>query len=170
MCVDNAFDGAAAVVLVQGTKAVYDGVVTKWVRAEVWHFYGLVSYGTARCNHDGARGENHNMEVTMHTRSRTTRATRQPRVAHGVLQTLWLAGILTKWGLTVLPLMQAADAPTPVSRWNGTKAHYLELLPRPACLRLVLFCKRPPLCPGALWPMPAWIWRDIRSLFFFAPG
>ena len=35
MCVDNAFDGAAAVVLVQGTKAVYDGVVTKWVRAEV---------------------------------------------------------------------------------------------------------------------------------------
>ena len=34
--------------------------------------------------------------------------------------------------------------------------------PSLACL---LFCTCPPLCAGALWPMPAWVWRDIRSLF-----
>ena len=29
----------------------------------------------------------------------------------------------------------------------------------------------PPLCAGALWPMPAWVWRDVRSVFFFfSPG
>ena len=25
----------------------------------------------------------------------------------------------------------------------------------------------PPLCAGALWPMPAWVWRDVRSVLFF---
>ena len=33
-------------------------------------------------------------------------------------------------------------------------------------LRLILFCTCPPLCVGALWPMPAWVWRDVRSVFF----
>ena len=23
----------------------------------------------------------------------------------------------------------------------------------------------PPLCAGVLWPMPAWVWRDVRSVF-----
>ena len=26
-------------------------------------------------------------------------------------------------------------------------------------------CICPPLCAGALWPMPAWVWRDVRSVF-----
>ena len=30
----------------------------------------------------------------------------------------------------------------------------------------LLLC-RPPLCVGALWPMPALVWRDVGSLFFF---
>ena len=40
------------------------------------------------------------------------------------------------------------------------------ILPRRACLRLILFCTCPPLCAGALWPMPAWVWRDVRSVSF----
>ena len=40
------------------------------------------------------------------------------------------------------------------------------ILPQSACLRLILFCTCPPLCVGALWPMPAWAWRDVRSFFF----
>ena len=35
------------------------------------------------------------------------------------------------------------------------------MLPQRAFLRLVLFCTCPPLCAGALWTMPAWVWRDI---------
>ena len=31
---------------------------------------------------------------------------------------------------------------------------------------LHMFCTCPPLCAGALWPMPAWVWRDVRSGFF----
>ena len=46
---------------------------------------------------------------------------------------------------------------------NGTA----PILPRRACLRLVLLCTCPPLCAGVLWPMPAWVWRDVRSGFFF---
>ena len=34
-------------------------------------------------------------------------------------------------------------------------------------MRLILFCTCPPLCVGALWPMPAWVWHDVRSLHFF---
>ena len=34
------------------------------------------------------------------------------------------------------------------------------------CLRLILFCICPPLCTGVLWPMPAWVWRDVQSVFF----
>ena len=41
------------------------------------------------------------------------------------------------------------------------------ILPLRACLRLILFCTCPPLCKGVLWPMPAWVWRDVRSEFFF---
>lgn len=33
--------------------------------------------------------------------------------------------------------------------------------------RLLLFCTFPPLYAGALWQMPAWVWRDVRSLFLF---
>ena len=40
------------------------------------------------------------------------------------------------------------------------------ILPRHACLRLILFCTCPPLCAGVLWPMPAWVWRGVRSVFF----
>ena len=40
------------------------------------------------------------------------------------------------------------------------------ILPWRACLRLIMFCTRPPLCAGVLWPMPAWVWRDVRSVFF----
>ena len=32
---------------------------------------------------------------------------------------------------------------------------------------LILFYTCPPLCAGALWPMPAWAWRDVRSIFYF---
>ena len=39
-------------------------------------------------------------------------------------------------------------------------------LPRRCSLRLLLFCTCPPLCAGELWPMPAWVWRDVR---FFSP-
>ena len=38
-------------------------------------------------------------------------------------------------------------------------------LPRRCSLRLLLFCTCPPLCGGALWPMPAWVWCDIRKWF-----
>ena len=41
-----------------------------------------------------------------------------------------------------------------------------SILPRRTCLRLILFCTCRPLCAGALWPMPAWVWRDVRSGFF----
>ena len=41
------------------------------------------------------------------------------------------------------------------------------VLPRSACLRLILFCTCLPLCAGALWQMPGWVWRDVRSLFLF---
>ena len=37
----------------------------------------------------------------------------------------------------------------------------------PACLVLrpcAVAC--PPLCVRAQWPMPAWVWRDVRSLLF----
>ena len=36
----------------------------------------------------------------------------------------------------------------------------LERLPVPDPV-----CTCPPLCAGALWPMPAWVCRDIRSVF-----
>lgn len=31
---------------------------------------------------------------------------------------------------------------------------------------LICTMKCPPLCVGALLPMPAWVWHDVRSLFF----
>ena len=37
-------------------------------------------------------------------------------------------------------------------------------------LRLLLFCTCPPLCAGALWPMPAWVWRDARFFYNFFFG
>ena len=51
---------------------------------------------------------------------------------------------------------------------RGCSAYGLVLcLPRPCSLRLLLFCTCPPLCAGALGPMPAWVWRDARFLSFF---
>ena len=35
-------------------------------------------------------------------------------------------------------------------------------LPLPQSSPRVLFCTCPPLCAGALWPMPAWAWRDVH--------
>ena len=32
---------------------------------------------------------------------------------------------------------------------------------------MILFCTRPPLCAGVLWPMPAWVCRDDRSVYCF---
>ena len=40
-------------------------------------------------------------------------------------------------------------------------------LPRRCSLRQLLFCTCPPLCAGALWPMPAWVWHDVRFCFNF---
>ena len=51
---------------------------------------------------------------------------------------------------------------------RGCSAYELcSILPLNTCLRLILFCTCPPLCAGALWPMPAWVWRDVRSVFDF---
>ena len=41
------------------------------------------------------------------------------------------------------------------------------LLPQCPCLRLLLSCTCPPLCAGVLWPMPAWVWRYVRSAPLF---
>ena len=56
--------------------------------------------------------------------------------------------------------------------WSSVSAWLLRLrtgcdFAQSACLCLILFCMCPPLCVGALWPMPAWVWRDVRSGFFF---
>ena len=32
---------------------------------------------------------------------------------------------------------------------------------------MILFCTCPSLCGGALWPMPAWVWCDVRSVVLF---
>ena len=51
---------------------------------------------------------------------------------------------------------------------RGCSAYGLVLcLPRRCSLRLLLFCTCPPLCTGALWPMPAWVWRDVQFYFYF---
>ena len=51
---------------------------------------------------------------------------------------------------------------------HGCSAYGLGLiLPRSACLRLIFFRMCPALCVGALWPTPAWVWRDVRSVFRF---
>ena len=39
------------------------------------------------------------------------------------------------------------------------------ILHRSACLRLILLCTCPPLCAGALWPMPAWVVMPDVSVF-----
>ena len=49
---------------------------------------------------------------------------------------------------------------------RGCSAYGLVLrLPRRCSLPLLLFCTCPPLCAGALWPVPAWVWRDVRIFF-----
>ena len=44
--------------------------------------------------------------------------------------------------------------------------NFINLSYAPSSKRLILFCICPPLCAGALWPMPAWVWRDVRSVYF----
>ena len=73
----------------------------------------------------------------------------------------------------------APPPPRPRLRWHGftflpgpASAHgcsaygQVLFLPRRPCLRLILLRTCPPLCVGALWPMPAWIWHDVRSVPF----
>ena len=50
--------------------------------------------------------------------------------------------------------------PGPPSVRGCSAFELCSILPRRTCLRLTL-------CAGALWPMPAWVWRDVRSVFFF---
>ena len=57
----------------------------------------------------------------------------------------------------------------PSTRGCSACGSALHLL-RHFSLRLLLFCTRPPLCAGALWPMPAWVWRDVRSSLSFFRG
>ena len=55
--------------------------------------------------------------------------------------------------------------PGPPSVRGCSASELSSILPRRTRLRLILFCTCPTLCAGALWPMPAWVWRDVR--FFF---
>ena len=57
--------------------------------------------------------------------------------------------------------------PGPPSVRGCSADELCSILPRRTCLRLILFCTCPPLCAGALWPMPAWVWHDVRSVFLF---
>ena len=57
--------------------------------------------------------------------------------------------------------------PGPQSVRGCSASALCSILPRRTCLRLILFCICPPLCAEVLWPMPAWVWRDVRSVFFF---
>ena len=55
----------------------------------------------------------------------------------------------------------------PGSPWNnlgGWAARAATL--HASSLRLLLFCTCLPLCVGAPWPMPAWVWLEVRSVFF----
>ena len=55
-----------------------------------------------------------------------------------------------------------AYLPSPPSV-RGCSAYALGvILPRCTCLRLILFWTCPPLCVGALWPIPAWVLRDVQ--------
>ena len=56
--------------------------------------------------------------------------------------------------------------PGPQSVRGCSASELCSILPGRTCLQLILFCTCPPLCAGALWPMPAWVWRDVRSVFF----
>ena len=56
--------------------------------------------------------------------------------------------------------------PGPQSVRGCSASALCSILARGTCLRLILFCICPPLCAGALWPMPAWVWRDVRSVLF----
>ena len=52
---------------------------------------------------------------------------------------------------------------------RGCPAYGLvPFVPRRSCLRLILFCTCPPLCTGVLWLMPAWVCRDVQSVFLLS--
>ena len=62
--------------------------------------------------------------------------------------------------------MKTVDVTNKQIQIRGCSASELcSTLPRRTCLRLILFCICPPLCAGELWPMPTWVWRDVRSVF-----
>ena len=58
-----------------------------------------------------------------------------------------------------------ACLPGPPSKRGCSASGQGMILSRTACLRLIPFCTCLPLCVGALWPMPAWVLRDVRSVF-----
>ena len=60
-----------------------------------------------------------------------------------------------------------APLPGPPSMRGCSAYAPSPILPRSACLRLILFCTCPSLCVGAMWPMAAWVWRDVRIFFIF---
>ena len=73
------------------------------------------------------------------------------------------------WSSThqVLVLLSLVNVAT--FHWGLFEAHCtLILWPARMCLGLPPFCTCPPLCIGALWPMPAWGWRDFRFCCFLA--
>ena len=44
---------------------------------------------------------------------------------------------------------------------------FVRFCPGALACALILFCTCPPMCAGALSLMPAWVWRDVRSVFFY---
>ena len=67
-------------------------------------------------------------------------------------------------------------ATSPVRPASTSRSHAFALKPHAKVMfmeqshcsvRLPVFCTCPPQCLGALWPMPAWVWRDVRSGFCY---
>ena len=72
---------------------------------------------------------------------------------------------------TRLPPSESVLASLHLLAWSSVHSWLLclrfgSLAARRCFLRLLLFCTCPPLCAGALWPIPAWVWRDVRYVFF----
>ena len=76
-------------------------------------------------------------------------------------------GVGTSRHVTAVTLPHAPPPHGPLSMLACSADGPGPILPRSACLRLILFRTCPPLCAGAQWPMPAWVWRDVRSDFVF---
>ena len=63
----------------------------------------------------------------------------------------------------------AASATIPPRHTHRTAAQqqHAHSAPAPALPANPCQVACPPLCAGALWPMPAWVWRDVRSVCVF---